>query len=179
MRIFATLLSVSIFTALPGCRKAEKSVEIGGSALENPDQELWDAEIIFTKDEQVTSILRAKYLAVYESRGLTIADSTFKLDVFNSQGQHTSVITADSGVVKGEDHLTALGNVVVVSDSGMSLKTERLSWDRKLRKIFSDTSVVLTTETDTLYGEGLESDESLQNWEILKPRGKTVRKLAK
>jgi hypothetical protein len=99
--------------------------------------------------------------------------------MFNAEGEHSSVLTADSGVVKGEDSLIAIGNVVVISDSGVILETERLFWDRMRGGVRSDTAVVLTTETDTLYGDGLISDEGLNNWEIFNPRGKTVRNVKK
>ena len=174
------LLLIIIALLCIGCRSSEP-VKTVTSDMETalPDQELWNSRVIFTQNERISTILQAKYLAVYESAGLTIADSSFTLDMFDSEGRHTTLITADSGVVKGEDTLMALGNVVVVSDSGMILRTERLIWDRLRKLIVSDTDVVMTSETDTLYGKGLESDEKINNWEIFNPRGTTVRELAK
>ncbi len=176
---YSIFLLILIFCAfsLPGCQDTAESWGTDETVMEAPDQELWDAEIFFTKNDRISSVLRAEYLAVYEKQGLTIADSSFRLDMFNSRGEHTSVITADSGVVQGEETLMAFGGVVVVTDSGMVLETERLKWDRRLRRIISDTAVTLTSETDTLYGDGLVSDETMENWEITNPRGKTLREL--
>jgi len=160
-----------------GCKSENRQVYNNANIHQAPDQEIWNARIMFTKDERVTSILKARRLNIYEKEGLTIADSSFQLDMFNEAGVHSSVLTADSGVVKGEDSLMAYGNVVVISDSGVVLETEVLFWDKIRGGVRSDTDVILTTETDTLYGDGLIADEGLANWEIFNPRGQTTRDL--
>ena len=38
-----------------------------------------------------------------------------------------------------------------------------------------DSVMLTTTEKDTLYGIGFESDSDLQNWKIIKPSGVTSR----
>jgi hypothetical protein len=62
--------------------------------------------------------------------------------------------------------------VIVVSDSGVTLFTDTLSWDNLRERIFTEDSVIFITEQqDTLYGVGFESDVELDNWKILKPTG--------
>ncbi|MBL7191087.1 LPS export ABC transporter periplasmic protein LptC [bacterium] len=174
------LSSFSISTVnICGCQKINEPPEAYELTKGMPDQEIWNARIEFTQGDRITSILNAKYMAIYEQPGLTLVDTFLRLDMFDNSGRHTSVITADSGVIRGEDSLLAIGNVVVISDSGLMLETERLGWNRNSAKVISDTNIVLTTETDTLYGVGLIADEDLKNWEILKPRGKTIRKIEK
>jgi LPS export ABC transporter protein LptC len=164
------------------CECRNKIPEVDGSKnnlRRLPDQELWNARVTFTQNERITSILKAPHLAIFEREGLTIADTTFLLDIYDVQGRHSSMLTADSGVVKGEDSLLAFGNVVAVSDSGVTLNTERLYWSRWHRNVRSDTAVLVTTPTDTLFGDSLLSDERLYNWEVFNPKGKTVRELQK
>ena len=68
--------------------------------------------------------------------------------------------------------MIAISDVVVVSDSGVTLFTDTLSWDNMREKIFTYDSVKFITESqDTLYGIGFESDVELNNWKILKPTG--------
>ena len=68
--------------------------------------------------------------------------------------------------------MIAIGNVVVLSDSGVTLFTDTLSWDNIREKVYSDDEVIfITEEQDTLYGIGFESDVELDNWKILKPTG--------
>jgi len=76
-----------------------------------------------------------------------------------------------------KNNLYAYGNVVVISDSGITLYTEQLQWIKDEEKIISDTLVKLVSELDTLTGIGFESDAGLENWVILKPAGVTKREL--
>lgn len=146
---------------------------------DNPDQELWNAKVVFSQNERKISVLHAPHIAIYERQGLTIVDSSFQLDIFNTDGGHSSVIFADSGVVFSEDSMQAFHNVRAISDSGMTLTTERLIWNRRWKTVKSDTFVTVTTATDTLYGDSLLSDERLENWEVFNPRGVTVREIEK
>ena len=66
----------------------------------------------------------------------------------------------------------AIGDVIVLSDSGVTLFTDTLSWDNHREKVYTDDRVIfITEEQDTLYGIGFESDVELDNWKILKPTG--------
>ena len=74
--------------------------------------------------------------------------------------------------------MLAYGNVVVVSDSGVTLYTDTLKWDNKEQKIYSEIPVKITTQDhDTLYGDSFKSDPNLDNYEILNPRGKSKKSL--
>ena len=72
--------------------------------------------------------------------------------------------------------MRAIGNVVAVSDSGITLYTDTLIWDSKKEKMSTDDPIMLTTQkNDTLYGVGFESDSDFQNWKVIKPTGVTDR----
>ena len=178
-RLFINVFFIFLFFAVISCKRSDNQTYSNSAGIEAPDQEILEAEVVFTKDDRITSILKARRLTIYEKRGLTIADSAFQLDIFNEKGVHTTLLTADSGVVIGEDSLMAFGNVVVISDSGAVLETEVLFWDKIRGGVRSDTDVVLTTETDTLFGDGMIADEGLLNWEIFNPRGKSLREIEK
>ena len=79
-------------------------------------------------------------------------------------------------VYEGNDNLLAIGNVIVKSDSGVTLFTDSLFWDNQSEKINSNDTVMLATElNDTLYGIGFESDIDLTRWKILNPWGVSSR----
>ena len=79
-------------------------------------------------------------------------------------------------VYENSDNLLAIGNVVVVSDSGVTLFTDSLYWENDNERITSNDTVMLTTGVnDTLYGVGFESDVDLTHWKILHPWGVTAR----
>ena len=96
---------------------------------------------------------------------------------FNDENEHISILTADTAKInENNNNFNAIGNVVVISDSGLTLKTKTLTWDHQYKLVISNDSVEFTTkERDTLYGVGFESDMDLSHWKILKPTGVTNR----
>ncbi|SVA03165.1 uncharacterized protein METZ01_LOCUS56019, partial [marine metagenome] len=106
-----------------------------------------------------------------------ILEGNVDADFFSTEEEHMSNLKSERAFVYEEtDNLLAIGNVVVVSDSGVTLFTDSLYWDNKLEKITSNDTIMLTTEMDdTLYGVGFESDVDLTHWKIIKPWGVTAR----
>lgn len=155
------------------------SFTLPDSTLEIPEQEIWNSTIILSRDGIIASRIQSGHIARYKKRTETFLDSGVVVDFFDKQGRHTSILTSERGMVKGDqNNFFAWGKVVVVSDSGQVLRTEAIRWDNTREKIISDTFVTITTALDTLYGFGLVSDGQLQNWEIKKPTGKTYRELS-
>lgn len=100
-------------------------------------------------------------------------------DFFNDQNEHMSILKADTAKINElTNNFTAIGNVVVKSDSGLVLRTKNLYWDHQYKLVISNDSVQFTTlEKDTLYGIGFESDMDLSHWKILQPTGVTARNI--
>jgi hypothetical protein len=68
----------------------------------------------------------------------------------------------------------AYENVVVTSDSGTTLKTDRLFWDDSESKIHTDAFVEIISSTEHIRGHGLVSDQSLKNYRIFRVTGESV-----
>ena len=60
----------------------------------------------------------------------------------------------------------AIGNVVAVSDSGITLTTDELIWKNKNKKIVTDKFVKIKSDKEIIEGYGFESDQDLQNYTI-------------
>ena len=97
-----------------------------------------------------------------------------EIDMYDD-GKHISVLYSDSAQInERNNNLIASGNVIVVSDSGYTLRTNKINWDNSYKLITAEDSVMFTTsEKDTLYGIGFESDSDLEEWRIFKPVGIT------
>jgi len=142
---------------------------------QRPTQESWDSEIYLTELGERHATIQAGHLAQYEDKEMVILNEDVKTDFFR-ENKHSSTLVADSAVVfRNTNVMRAFGQVVVESDSGITLYTERLAYDPDTEKITADTAVTLTTETDTLHGIGFESNSDLTEWVITQPRGVTRR----
>ena len=141
-----------------------------------PDQESWKVTITLTDNGIKRSVVRSGHLEKYDEKEFILLDQRVDADFFDEDENHTTNLkSAIAEVVEGNDFMRAMGNVIVVSDSGVTLYTDTLVWDSKEELIYTEDNIMLTTEKgDTLYGIGFESDIALENWRIIKPSGVTT-----
>ena len=154
-----------------GCSSTEE--KIGETREGLPDAESWNATITLTNKGAKRAVIKSGHLEKYQQRQYILLDQNVDADFYNNQEIYTSNLKSDIAEIdEAKDFLIAMGNVIVVSDSGVTLFTDTLSWNNVDEKIFTDDSVIFITEqSDTLYGVGFKSDLELNNWEILKPTG--------
>ena len=96
-------------------------------------------------------------------------DNDVKVDFFDNNENHSSVITSDRAEVdQVSNDMKAIGNVIAIADSGITLYSNTLTYNSKKEKLYTKESIMITTyDADTLYGVGFESDSDLKNWYIL------------
>lgn len=144
---------------------------------EIPSQESWRSTVIFSDSSQIKAILWAGHIAVYAASHYTRLDDSVHVDFFDAQGRHSSTLTARWGQVDdATDNFEAHDNVVVVSDSGTVLRTDRLYWTNADRTMHTDAFVDIVSPTEHIYGTGMVSDEGLKNYKIFKVSGQSVAK---
>ena len=91
---------------------------------------------------------------------------------YDSAGVESSRLTANYAIDKQEEFIMeAKGDVVVTNAEGERLNTEHLIWNRKTRLIHSNVRVTMTTEDETIIGDGFESNETFTKYKIIKSRG--------
>ena len=173
MRYLLTALILIILVT--GCTTQSDTDEVLTDKV-YPDQESWDSQIILTKEGVKRAVINSKHLRKFGNRSEILMDEGVDVDFFDIYESHLSHLKSQNAKVNERTNdLFAKGNVVVVSDSGVTLYTEELYWDHKKEKIVTDLAMMLVTDQDTLYGIGFESDSDLENWIINKPTGVTDR----
>lgn len=175
MKMFLRLLIILMFVACSDDQ--QKTVQT--SPGEFPDQESWNATVLITKEGKTVGVLKAGHVQKFSKKNITLLDENIQVDFYDEEGNHKSVLTALGGKVNDlTQDMEAYGNVIVVSDSGVTLYTDTLKWDNKNQKIYSEIPIMLTTEeNDTLYGDSFRSSPDLVNYEIINPRGKSSKTL--
>ncbi|MDI6765459.1 MAG: LPS export ABC transporter periplasmic protein LptC [Bacteroidota bacterium] len=172
--IIIILLFALCSLLLLGCEsKVKPPISSLGIGQDVPTQESWNAVITFTDSGRITAVLRAGHIAVFSEQKKTLMDSNITVDFFDENSNHTSTLTAKKGIVHDLTHdLEARENVIVVNDSGTTLRTEELYWMNKTQKIHTPAFVEITSPTEQIQGHGLESDQSLKYYTIPKVTGK-------
>jgi LPS export ABC transporter protein LptC len=170
------LLAVLVVVA-SGCvrKKPRQSVSAGAAMREYPSQESWNSSLIMTRAGKQQAIIRYGHMTQYDSRKMAYFDEGVQVDFYSTEGAHTSKLNSDRGEYNQlTEEVRGIGNVIVVSDTGITLRTPFMRWDPRIEKIVSDSSVMVTTQKlDTLYGKGFESVSDLSHWVIRHPSGIT------
>ena len=146
MKIFSIVILVPLFIACSGKTEFDES----GTSEELMENEIWNPIIILSREEN--KIVTAKSDKLYKkSNEMALLVGNVEANFFNEDGNHMSILYSDSARINEQsNNLHANGNVFVDSDSGYTLTT---------------------TDGDTLYGVGFESDMDLERWKISRPFG--------
>ncbi len=172
------LLLIVLLVAGTGCEEKLKPPIVGaGMGKDSPAQESWNARITFTDSGKVTAILKAGHIAMFPEKRYTLLDSGIVVDFFDEQERHTSVLSARWGRVNDVTHdFEAHENVVVVSDSGSTLKTQELYWVNAIRKVQTPAFVDIASPTEHIQGHGFESDQGLKRYTVFRVTGEAKEK---
>lgn len=167
------IIVLAIACTVTGCEEKLKPSITGNVGRDMPAQESWDATITFTDSGRTMAVLKAGHIAMFEEKKFTLLDSGITVDFFDQDARHTSVLRAQRGKVY--DHtrdFEAWDHVTVLSDSGTMLRTEKLYWTNSTQKVHTPDYVEITSPTEAIYGHGLESDQSLKHYKIMKVTGR-------
>lgn len=172
-RFYILWVMIVTITLLACSREQPPGVDNAVKTEDLPDQEGWNSVVVATNNGRLEAKVRYGHMLRFSKNKVAKFDQGIKVDFFDETGEKTSTLTAERGILNEKTNdVSAMGNVVVVSDTGVTLHTEELSFDQRKQKIISRVDVMVTTvDGDTLYGTGFESDAQLRHWRILKPRG--------
>jgi LPS export ABC transporter protein LptC len=173
------LISLFVLFVISSCQKKQDTVVADMEQTEYPDQEGWNSTVTSSKNGIVGAIIKYGHMQRFKKRKVVDFDKGIVVDFFDEQGVHTSNLISERGRLdEATNNIEAFGKVVVVSDTGITLMTERLRWDNSIEKIVSNNFVtIITVDQDTFYGNGFESDQNLENWHITSFSGKASRGL--
>jgi LPS export ABC transporter protein LptC len=173
MRRVVSLLLLALSFA--GCEEKLRPSIVTLPPTDIPDQESWRSTVMFSDSGKIKAILWAGHISMYANQGYTLLGESVHVDFYDEFEKHSSTLTALRGKVNDRTQdLEAYENVVVTSDSGTTLESDRLFWDNGRRKIHTDAFVHIVSPTDEIRGQGLVSDQGLKNYRIAKVTGRAV-----
>jgi LPS export ABC transporter protein LptC len=138
---------------------------------EVPSQTSTNSRMTFSQDGAVKAVLNAGLVRIYESRRATYLDSNVKVNFFDRDGHHSSLLTSRRAVINDNTKdMTAYDSVKVKSDSGVFVETDSMVWSNTTRLIHSDAFVRITEKNGRITtGMGFESDQDFLSYQILRP----------
>lgn len=144
-----------------------------------PDQESWNTEIVVSQSGQKKAIIYTNHLRKYNKLDKILMDDSVHANFYDSLGRRKSQLTSDRARINTKKYnIYASDNVIVESDSGVTLFADSLRWLNQVDLILSDAPVTfITKEGDTLKGNSFQSNARLENWQLSNPTGVTPREL--
>jgi LPS export ABC transporter protein LptC len=150
--ILAALLQAS-------CGSRETTVKPPAQSF--PSSEATNATTVFLTGAVVTTKIKSGRIISYSERDSAWAYELV-VDFFDEAGKHTSIMHADSALVRERRRgLEVFGNVLITTDKGTKLESDHLAWNDSSRVIHTDGYVVITRNKDVMAGYGFESDPEL------------------
>lgn len=173
------LLKIVFFAGMTlglGCSDLTESNSVStDKGASQPDQEGWNSKVVFTTKGVIEAELHSTYMMRWNNQKLTTFGQGLRVE-FYEEGKHSATLTSDSGEVRGNtNNLSAFGNVVIISDSGLTMRTQKIYWDDQKQRIIADGFVTMTSDEDTLNGFEFESDKDLTNWKMKNAFGQSAR----
>jgi LPS export ABC transporter protein LptC len=160
-----------------GCEERIKPSVVPLPTTEVPSQESWNSTITFSDSARIKAVLWSGHISRFTLQRFTILADSVRVDFFDAEQQHTSLLTAKRGRVNdATQDFAAYDNVVVISDSGTTLKTDSLFWNNSTRRIYTQAFVDIVSPTEHIMGTGMESDQNLKNYKIFRVTGTAVTK---
>lgn len=153
------------------CRDEQTSAD-DFQGYQGPTLEVTDAEFLFSDSAVVKNKITAQRQLQYENGNLEFPQGIY-IETYGENERVTSTIEADRGQFdQQKNEFTAEGNVVVKNlESGETLKTEILHWNRSDKQVHTDRYVEITSQEEVIMGEGLTAEEDMSSYRILKPTG--------
>jgi len=163
-RLTAVVL-LSVFLGLSGCRQEQPVVKLVNGAQE-PSLLFEGFHMVSMQGVEREWDFYARGTQVFERENMARAQD-IKV-IYWRKGKAVSTLTARRGFLRTDSRsIRAEQQVVMVSEEGVTLRTEQLQWDNTKGIIFTDQPVTIERSDSVLTGIGMEADSELRHIEIL------------
>lgn len=166
-------LSVCFFLLLSSCSNNPKDVETFVSNEDTPIEVMQKSELYYTEKGKIKVKIIAEKIERYLNQNPSVYFSGGVLVYFyNDSAVITSTLTAEKATIDDKNQqMTAQINVGLINQEEERLNTEKLIWDEKLDRIFTQEAVSISTKDEVIFGDGFESNLDFSSYKIKNVRG--------
>ncbi len=163
-----TIAVLPVMVFFMSCTNDMKEVEKFRYEEDLPSEIVENVDLIYSDSAIVQLRLKAPEIHRYTgSPEYTEFPKGIKTWFYDPYGNPNASLKAGYAMKFEDDGITELReDVEVINPKGEVLETEFLLWDEEDELIYTDAFVQIRTETEVLYGKGLEADQNLDNYII-------------
>lgn len=166
---------IFLFLSLQSCTSTPE-VDLSKTKKNFPDRTLINAQIFYKDSGQIVLDVRSPLIEEF-----SMIDTPYiqfpkgvELYFYQKKSQKPGYMRANWATMSDfKGWYEGRGDVLVVNEKGDSLKTEKLFWNKKTRKIFTqDTVLIITPTGDSLQANnGLEATDDLKEYTLFNNHG--------
>lgn len=131
--------------------------------------------LLYTDSAKLKIILKANRMLMFDqnvSEPFTVMPKGVFINIMDEDEKPATTLKAGFGVrFQNTRRMEARHAVEVVNIKGEKLETERLVWDENTKRIYTDAFVKITTATQVIMGNGLESNQDFTKYELKEVTG--------
>jgi len=133
-----------------------------------------DVTIIYSKEGMISMRIFAHVFVRNESakRAYIDMNTGLRAEFYNDSGEVQDVLTADSSrYYEAQGDMIVWDSVQIITKKGEKLNTSELIWNASISKFFTEKPVRITTNSEVLYGNGMEANSDFTWYQITNPKG--------
>ncbi len=165
MKRILIIILILFLCFFSGCKKEKKikpKLPVGEKIEDVPSFIMQGFKLKTTEDGKAKIEIVSKAAQIFEMKKKAYAQ--FVTVKFFEEDGKISVLYGDKAEIDTVTNAIQMnGNVVLNASNGIVLKTQKLFWDDKEKKIFSDVEVEIIKDKNRIKGIGFESDSGLKN----------------
>jgi len=159
--------SVLLLVLSCGIKETPKPVTYDGPLMEGED-----VDMLYTEKDLIKIKMKAKKVNDLQNGDREFPEGIY-LEFFDETRKLTSTLVANHAYYfKQENKWRGRGKVEVKNiEKNQQLNTEELFWKPDTKKISTEKFVTIKTDSEILYGTGLDATENLSTYTITNPEG--------
>ncbi|MCF8297925.1 MAG: LPS export ABC transporter periplasmic protein LptC [Saprospiraceae bacterium] len=172
-KILISIVVISCTAMLFSCENEIEDINSLYDFTNNPVDIAKEVEIAYSDSGKIRMLLKSPIMEKYDGEDpYTEMPKGVKVFFYDSVKTINSYLTANYAINREKSQIMeAKNDVVVINAKGERLNTEHLIWEQRTHLIHTNKGVKITTTDEVIFGKGLKSDETFDNWEILNVTG--------
>lgn len=174
-RVSCFLLLMLIFKGLIACQNSDKEIKPFADQITLGVEKGKNVTITYSDSGLIIATIRADSVFKFnEEPAKTSLEGNVIAYFFDGLGKASSILTANKAVrYEQTKEIEAIGDVVLVNELNDTLTTQKLNWNERANRIYTEEFVKIKTKDELIYGDGLESNQQFTKYKILNPKGIT------